>query len=90
MTSAERSTGSGEVADEAGHAGVVVFFERAFGLIDLRVLGGIGSDHFPAYAALCHAPAGSDRHEPPPPEPRDVEAAREAIREGREVARERR
>jgi endonuclease/exonuclease/phosphatase (EEP) superfamily protein YafD len=67
-----------------------VFFEHEFGLVDLRVLGDIGSDHFPVYAALCHAPAGSGRREPPSREPDDLEAARETIQEGREEARERR
>jgi endonuclease/exonuclease/phosphatase (EEP) superfamily protein YafD len=66
-----------------------VFFEREFGFSDLRVLGDIGSDHFPVYAALCHAPGLADRREPPRPEPEDLKAAAEAIREGREEARER-
>jgi hypothetical protein len=67
-----------------------VLFEREFGLIDFRALGDIGSDHFPIYAALCQAPAGNGRREPPPREPEDVEAARErSTQEGREEARER-
>jgi hypothetical protein len=70
-----------------------VFFESEFGFSDLRVLGDIGSDHFPVYAALCHAPGTAERREPPRPEPEDLKAAAEAIREGREgreEARERR
>ena len=65
-----------------------IFFEREFGFTELRVLDEIGSDHFPIYAALCHTPAAGPRREPPDIEPEDVRAAREALREGREEARE--
>lgn len=66
-----------------------VFFEPEFALVELRVLGHIGSDHFPVYAELCHAPDTADARRPPRPSPEDLEAAQEAIREGREEARER-
>lgn len=66
-----------------------VFFEETFRLLDFKVLGHIGSDHFPVFAALCHAPAPRPEQPGPRAEPADLEAAREAIREGREEARER-
>lgn len=65
-----------------------VFFEPEFALVELRVLGDIGSDHFPVYAALCHAPATADTRQPPALRPGDLGAARDAIREGREEAQE--
>ncbi len=65
-----------------------IFFEPEFGLLELRVLDHTGSDHFPVFAALCHAPGATNEGPLPRPEPEDVRAAREAIREGREEARE--
>ena len=65
-----------------------IFFEPDFGLMELRVLDWIGSDHFPVYSALCHAPKATGKPKPPRPEPEDLRAAGEAIREGREEARE--
>ena len=67
-----------------------IFFEPEFGLLELRVLDHIGSDHFPVFAALCHAPGATNEGPLPRPEPEDLRAAREAIREGREEAREKR
>ena len=66
-----------------------IFFEREFGFTELSVLDDIGSDHFPIFAALCHNPAASALREPPDLEGEDVRAASEALREGREEARER-
>jgi endonuclease/exonuclease/phosphatase (EEP) superfamily protein YafD len=64
-----------------------VFFEPEFSLMRLAVLGDIGSDHFPLYAALCHAPGVEQRQNQPELDPEDLERAREAIRQGREKAR---
>lgn len=63
-----------------------VFFEDAFVLLEIAVLGDIGSDHFPLFVALCHDPAATAVQEPPQPEPSDLEAADEAIEEGQEEA----
>ncbi len=67
-----------------------IFFEPEFGLLELRVLDHTGSDHFPVFAALCHAPDARSERVLHLPEPEDVRAADEAIREGREEAREKR
>lgn len=64
-----------------------VFFEPPFRLVAFAVEGHIGSDHFPVFATLCHAPGPPASQ--PRPEPADIERAREAIREGREKALER-
>ena len=66
-----------------------VFFEPQFRLVHFSVEGPIGSDHFPVHVTLCHAPGSSASQARPDPEPADVERAREAIREGRDEARER-
>jgi endonuclease/exonuclease/phosphatase (EEP) superfamily protein YafD len=65
-----------------------VFFEEAFGLLDVSVMGDIGSDHFPLFVALCHAPAAGRMQEQPQPEPSDLKAAEEVIEDGREEAQE--
>lgn len=65
-----------------------VFFEPAFALMEFRVLGHIGSDHLPVYAALCHAPETANKRLLAHPSPEDLDSAREAIRQGREEARE--
>lgn len=64
------------------------FFDESFRLLDVAVLGDIGSDHFPFFVALCHAPAAPDVQEQPEPDPSELEAADEAIEDGREEARE--
>lgn len=60
------------------------FFDRSFQLIDLQVLGSIGSDHFPLYIELCHKPEAGHRRGAPNVNPQDREDAREAIEQGRE------
>lgn len=65
-----------------------VFFEESFRLLRVAVMGDIGSDHFPFYIELCHDPAAAATQEPPAPEPADIDAAQEAIEEGREDAEE--
>ena len=66
-----------------------VFFTQGFMLLDMAVMGHIGSDHFPLRVRLCHDPAAGRRQDAPSPEPSDLRDAREAIQEGREEARER-
>ena len=63
-----------------------VFFEESFLLLELAVMRDIGSDHFPFFVALCHDPAAARLQNEPEPEPSDLEAADEAIEEGREEA----
>ena len=65
-----------------------VFFEESFRLLELAVVPDIGSDHFPIFVAVCHHPPSAGIQDQPEPEPSDLEAAREAIREGREEAQE--
>lgn len=59
-----------------------VFFEESFRLLEIAVMGDIGSDHFPFFVALCHAPAAADVQDRPQPEPSDLEAAEEMIEGG--------
>jgi endonuclease/exonuclease/phosphatase (EEP) superfamily protein YafD len=63
------------------------FFDRSFMLLDLQVLGDIGSDHFPLRITLCHKPAVGSRQDAPYPELEVRATAREAIEAGRERAR---
>ncbi|HSP25449.1 MAG TPA: endonuclease/exonuclease/phosphatase family protein [Saliniramus sp.] len=64
------------------------FFHESFRLLDVAVLGDIGSDHFPFFVALCHDPSAPAVQEQPEPEASDLEEADEVIEEGREEARE--
>lgn len=65
-----------------------VFFEESFTLLDIAVMRDIGSDHFPFFVALCHDAAAADIQAKPQPEPSDLEAAEEAIEEGRDASGE--
>jgi hypothetical protein len=65
-----------------------VFFEESFRLLDVAVMEDVGSDHFPFFVALCHDPAAGEMQEQPQPEPEDLEAAEEAVEEGREEAQD--
>jgi endonuclease/exonuclease/phosphatase (EEP) superfamily protein YafD len=65
-----------------------VFFEESFMLLDIAVMHDIGSDHFPFYVALCHDIAAATIQERPQAEPSDLDAAEEAIDQGREEAQE--
>lgn len=65
-----------------------VFFEESFGLLELAVMGDIGSDHFPFYIALCHDQAAPDLQDQPQLDSSDMEEAEEVIDEGREDAGE--
>lgn len=64
-----------------------VFATRDFSLVALHVLPGIGSDHFPILAELCHRPENAAVQAADPATPADRERARETIRDGREEAR---
>jgi endonuclease/exonuclease/phosphatase (EEP) superfamily protein YafD len=46
-----------------------VFFEKSFRLLDIAVMEDDGSDHYPLFVELCHAPASSDAQDEPQPEP---------------------
>ncbi|EJW11770.1 hypothetical protein A33M_2753 [Rhodovulum sp. PH10] len=65
-----------------------VFFAPVFRLAGLRVLPGIGSDHFPLLVALCHCPSAADDHAEIEAEQADLARMREVIAEGREAAHE--
>ena len=67
-----------------------ILFEPQLKLLELKVLDDVGSDHFPLLAALCYRPKPHDAIAVPAPSSADKKAAREAIFEGRQVARERR
>lgn len=61
-----------------------VFFAASFRLLDIDVMEDIGSDHFPLFVALCHAPGKGVAA--PQPDVADIEEARRAIHAGREKA----
>lgn len=65
-----------------------VFFEESFWLMEVAVLGDIGSDHFPFFVALCHDPGAALAQDEPDADPSTREEAEEAIGEGREEAQE--
>lgn len=65
-----------------------VFFEESFLLREIAVMRDIGSDHFPFFVDLCHDAAAAAIQEKPQPEPSDLEAAEEAIEDGRGEARD--
>ncbi len=60
-----------------------VFFEASFRLVDLAVLPHVGSDHFPFFVSLCHAPEAAAEQRRPEPKPEDAAKAEEKIEEGR-------
>lgn len=64
-----------------------VFHSEHFRLIELRVLPGFGSDHFPILAVLSLEPE-REGQEPPKPEADNGHEAEERIEEGMEEARE--
>jgi endonuclease/exonuclease/phosphatase (EEP) superfamily protein YafD len=65
-----------------------VFHSDHFRLVDLRVLSGFGSDHFPILAVLNLEPERRKEQERPEPADReDAAEAREKIREGTEEGR---
>lgn len=61
-----------------------VYFEESLTVLGMERLGDIGSDHFPVYVALCHAPEAAAKQDAPDAGPREREQASEAIRKGRE------
>jgi endonuclease/exonuclease/phosphatase (EEP) superfamily protein YafD len=68
-----------------------VFISREFRLVDLRVLGHVGSDHFPVSITISHEPekqADQGSHYPAPrdeAEPREtIQAQQQREREGKE------
>lgn len=61
-----------------------VFFDKSFRLLEVRVLPHIGSDHYPFFVALCFDPSAEQIQTGPGPEPSDIDAAEEAIREGKQ------
>ena len=63
-----------------------VFHEASFTLIRLERLRGIGSDHFPVFAALKFEPAAEAHQDAPDADVDDHDEAREKIEDGR-VAR---
>jgi endonuclease/exonuclease/phosphatase (EEP) superfamily protein YafD len=66
-----------------------VFLEGSFMLLRILRLSPIGSDHFPFFVALCHAPLSVRWHQQTAdPEPDEQRRARAQIREGREAARD--
>lgn len=66
-----------------------VFFEPAFLLREMVLLEHIGSDHLPLLIELCHVPGAPPPRQPEvSPTPSELERAADAVREGREEARE--
>jgi hypothetical protein len=62
--------------------------EESFLLRDIAVMRDIGSDHVPFFVELCHDAAAAAIQDKPQPEPSDLEAAEEAIEEGRGEAQD--
>lgn len=65
-----------------------VFFEASFGLLDIAVLGHIGSDHFSFFVSVCHDAAAAKLQKQPRPKPSDLKAAEEVIKDGHRKAQE--
>lgn len=65
-----------------------VFSNNSFTLVEMRRLRHIGSDHFPLFIVLCHRPDAAAAQPDPEPEPEDLRRAEEAIRDGREEAKQ--
>lgn len=57
-----------------------VLYQPQFTLLSFERLPGIGSDHYPVLAALCHSPDAADRQSPPAPVSGDVEEAQASMR----------
>ena len=64
-----------------------VFFDPGFLLVDMQVMGHVGSDHFPLLIQLCHRPELAPIQRNDEPSPAEVERASDAIEEGREELR---
>ena len=61
-----------------------LFVSNDFQLVDLRVLGGVGSDHFPVTATLCYNCLTDKNNKPPKADAVDHEEAEKTIEEGLE------
>lgn len=67
-----------------------LFHDRSFRLLEMKVLRGYGSDHFPIYASLVHDPAAVKRTREPRADAQDQADATEKITEGVATEHERR
>ncbi len=56
-----------------------ILYQEGFGLLEFDMLPGVGSDHFPVVASLCHGPPGSFAQHAPEPEAGDLREAQDAI-----------
>ena len=56
-----------------------VLHQPGFTLLDIEVLGEVGSDHDPFLASLCHRPEAAALQPPPQPLPNDLEEARASL-----------
>lgn len=67
-----------------------IFMSPDFTLLDMKVLENVGSDHLPVIAKVCLAPRAAKvlNDEPETPDADDQEDMREAIRDGKQAARE--
>lgn len=64
-----------------------VFYEDRFTLLRMDTMPDIRSDHFPFFISLCLRPGAASQQGAPSAEPADIEAANEAVEEGRHKAR---
>ena len=64
------------------------FFDQSFLLNELEVLSEIGSDHFPLFISLCHKPVAGAAQDQPRPDSEDRKDADDAVKQGRERARQ--
>lgn len=67
-----------------------IFMSPDFTLVDMKVLENVGSDHLPVIAEVCLAPRAAKvlNEEPAEPDGSDHKDMREAIRDGKQAARE--
>lgn len=67
-----------------------LFISPDFTLVDMKVLENVGSDHLPVFARLCLAPKAAKalNDEPEKADADDKKDMRDAIRDGKEAARE--
>jgi hypothetical protein len=67
-----------------------LFMSPDFTLVDMKVLENVGSDHLPVIAKVCLAPqiANKINEEPEEPDADDKQDMHEAIRDGKQTARQ--
>jgi len=60
-----------------------ILYQEAFGLMSFEKLPDFGSDHFPVFTRLCHAPGQAEAQEAPQPDSEDIREAETSIEAAR-------